>query len=92
MPSSPDLPGPTKPYGGVRGFRRGRIPGCYVTEFAPHKALKLIAQGKLTFDARVVLQRVALSIQQHPYPLYYGDEEGSNLRHIDSCITQHKAQ
>ena len=32
--------------------------GCYVTKFAPHKALKLIAWGKWTFDERVVLHRV----------------------------------
>ena len=31
-----------------------------VTSFAPHKALKLIACGKLTFDDRVVLHRVAM--------------------------------
>ena len=31
------------PQGGVRGCRWGRIPGCYVANFAPHKALKLIA-------------------------------------------------
>ena len=29
-----------------------------MTKFAPHKALKLIAEGKLTFDERVVLHRV----------------------------------
>ena len=29
-----------------------------VTTFAPHKALKSIACGKLTFDERVVLHRV----------------------------------
>ena len=29
-----------------------------VTKFAPHKALKLIVRGKLTFDERVVLPRV----------------------------------
>ena len=29
-----------------------------MTNFAPHKALKLIARGKLTFDERVVLHRV----------------------------------
>jgi len=31
------------PLGGVRGIRSGRIPGCYVTKTAPHKALTLIA-------------------------------------------------
>ena len=31
-----------------------------VTKFAPHKALKLIAWGQLTFDERVVVRRVAL--------------------------------
>ena len=42
----------------TRVFRRGRIPRCYVTKFAPRKALYLIAWGKLTFDERVVLHRV----------------------------------
>ena len=37
----------------VRTFER------YVTKCAPYKALKLIARGKLTFDERVVLHRVA---------------------------------
>ena len=31
----------------------------YVTKFAPRKAQNLIARGKLTFDRRVVLHRVA---------------------------------
>ena len=31
----------------------------YVTKFAPHTALKLIAWGKLTFDERVVAHRAA---------------------------------
>ena len=35
-----------------------RILGCYVTKFAPRKALKLFASGKLTFDERAVLHRV----------------------------------
>ena len=30
-------------HGGVLGFRSPQILGCYVTKFAPHKALKLIA-------------------------------------------------
>ena len=30
-----------------------------VTKFVPHKSPKLIASGKLTFDERVVLHRVA---------------------------------
>jgi len=33
------------PHGGVRRFRWGRIPGCYVTKFTQHKTLKLIASG-----------------------------------------------
>jgi len=32
---------------------------CNVTTFAPHKALELIVWGRLTFDERVVLHRVA---------------------------------
>jgi len=35
-----------------------RILERYVTKFAPHTALKLIAEGKLTFDERFVIQRV----------------------------------
>jgi len=31
------------PHSGVLGFRSPEIPGSYVTNFAPHKALKLIA-------------------------------------------------
>ena len=38
----------------VRTFER------YATKFAPHKVLKSITRGKLTFDERVVLHRVAL--------------------------------
>ena len=43
---------------GLRGFRWGRIQGCHVTNFAPYRALKLIARCKLTFDERRVLHRV----------------------------------
>ena len=42
-----------------------RIPGCYVTKYAPHKALKLISRGKLTFEERVVLHRV---VESRPKP------------------------
>jgi len=45
------------PRGGVAGFRSSSILGC-VTKFAPHKALKLIASCKLTFDERVEDHRV----------------------------------
>ena len=31
------------PHGGLRKFRSPQILGCYVTKFAPHEALKLIA-------------------------------------------------
>jgi len=34
----------------------------YVTKFAPHQALKLIARGKSTFDERVVLHRVGFGV------------------------------
>ena len=40
-----------------RGFILPEIRGN-VTKFAPQKALKFIARGKLTFDERVVVQRV----------------------------------
>ena len=39
------------------GFVSSQFEG-YVTTFAPHKALKLITTGKLTFDERVELNRV----------------------------------
>jgi len=35
-----------------------RIRGCYITNFAPYKALKAIARGTLTFDQVVILHRV----------------------------------
>ena len=31
----------------------------YATKFAPHKALKLIARGNLTFEERIVVHRMA---------------------------------
>ena len=34
---------PRSPHDGLPGFRCGRNLGCYVTKFAPHKALQLIA-------------------------------------------------
>ena len=57
MAFSHPAPG-TLPHGGVRGFRWGRIPGGYVTKFAPHGALELIVRGKLTLDERGVLHGV----------------------------------
>ena len=39
-------------------FRRGWFWGCHVTTLAAQEALKLIAGGSLTFDARVVPHRV----------------------------------
>ena len=39
-----------------------RIPGCYVTRFAPHKAIKSIARGNLTFYERVVIHRADIYI------------------------------
>ena len=47
-----------EPHGGLRGFRRPSIPGCYVTKFARRKPRNLIAWCKLTFDERVVVHRV----------------------------------
>jgi len=46
---------------GNRGIIRPTVPGCYVTKFAPHEALKLIAWRKLTCDERVVLHRVVVT-------------------------------
>ena len=55
-------------------FARKRLPGAirrlprvsvarnlerYVTKFAPHKVVKLTSKGKLTFDERVLVHRVA---------------------------------
>jgi hypothetical protein len=37
---------------------RDPVQGCHVTKSAPHKTLKSIAGGKLTFDERVVLHRL----------------------------------
>ena len=45
-------------HGGVRGCRSSSNPGCYVTKFAPHKALKLTTRCKLTFDERAEVHRV----------------------------------
>ena len=46
-----------------------RIPGCYVTKFAPHTTLKSIARGNLTTDERVVVNRVVhLSSATHENP------------------------
>ena len=56
------------PHGGVRRFRWTRIPGCYVAKCAPHKALKLIARGKLTFGERAVLNRVDGSVIRNSSP------------------------
>jgi len=35
-------PSATLPHGGLRGSCSPSVPGCYVTKFASHKALKLI--------------------------------------------------
>ena len=52
------LPAGNAAHGGLRRFLWGRIPGCYVTKFAPHMALKSSAGGKLTFSERVAVHRV----------------------------------
>jgi len=61
-----------------------------VTKFAPHKALTLIAWGKLTFDeTAVVLRVVGLAFQGCGVENNYftetcsGSEAGSHLRLID---------
>jgi len=46
----------TRPQVGVSDAR----PRGYVTKIAPHKALRLIVSGKLTFEERAVLRRVVL--------------------------------
>ena len=45
------------PLSGDRGFRWGRNLVCCLTKFAPHKALKLIARVKSTFEEKVELHR-----------------------------------
>jgi hypothetical protein len=45
------------PHGGPRGVRSS-ILKCYVTNFAPHKDLKFIVFGKLTFDEKSVVHGV----------------------------------
>jgi len=45
---------------GLRGFRWGKNLGCCVAKCAPHKALKFIARGKLTFVERLVVHRVVV--------------------------------
>jgi len=50
----------------IRMFERNE------TKFAPHKALKLIARGKLTFDERVLLHRVGVQMVApvpNPHPV-----------------------
>ena len=45
----------------TRWTSRGSLPQYfegYVIKFAPHKAVKLIGRGKLTFDERFVVHRV----------------------------------
>ena len=52
----------------------GFVPTIYggnVTKFAPHDAVKLIASGKLTFDERVVLHRVGVSVSSGASPNFY---------------------
>ena len=39
-----------------------------MTKFSPHTALKLIASGKLTFDERVVVHRVACVMHRDASP------------------------
>jgi len=45
---------------GYAGFVGFNIFERSVTKFAPHKALKFIASGKLTLDKKVVLRRVGM--------------------------------
>ena len=72
------------PLGGAQGFRWDRIPGCYVTNFARHKALKLIARGKLIFDERVVLHRVDEVVAVSWHGLGWRDSQTVFLAHLKS--------
>jgi hypothetical protein len=54
-----------QPLGGVRGFRWPQILGCCVTKFVSHKALRLIACDKSTFDERGVLTGSTPGIRAH---------------------------
>ena len=58
-------------HGGVRGVRSHNLKGGNVTKFAPHNAVRLIASGKLTFDERVVLHRVGVSVSSGTSPNFY---------------------
>ena len=60
------------PYGGVPRFESPSIPGCYVTNVAPCKALNLFAWGKFTFDAMVVLLRLVSSDWRQSSPDFRG--------------------
>ena len=63
------------PHCGARRFYLPSIPGGNVTDFAPPKALKSIACGKLTCGERVVVHRVNsnwASGQKHPWlPIFF---------------------
>ena len=47
------------PHGGLPRVSVARNLERYVTKFAPHKVVKLTSKGKLTFDERVLVHRVA---------------------------------
>ena len=59
----------------VRKFERN------VTKFAPHKALKLIVRGKLTFDERVILPRVGTPNSKSQSLQRAGGSEGLLAEH-----------
>ena len=65
---------PSLPLGGVPRVSTTRNCAGYVTEFAPHKALKLIVSSKLTFDETVVRHRV-------PYEVSPNDGRDSHEDH-----------
>ena len=64
-----------------------------MTKLAPHKALKLIASGKLTFDERVVVHRVAwlwdaVSAQKARTPGYDLARMSGQGRDCFQCISK----
>ena len=69
------------PQGGLRGVRSS-ILRCYVTKFAPHKALKLIASCKSTFNERSVVHRVDNRHEEIPETQLTTHERGR----LDQCL------
>ena len=72
---------PLYPHEWLRGFRSPEILGWYVTKFAPHKALDLIACVKLAFDERDAVHRVVAGGS-----INLGEESSSGHDFICKCL------